>query len=174
MKVKDGFLPEFYANGILVHNCSVSRIPAIVLTGISPSGLNATSEGEIRVFYDWIMAQLEAFYREPIETVLKVVQLSLFGEIDENITFTFNPLYQMTPKELAEIREIDMRTATGYVGIGSLDPHEVRERLARDENSGFVGIDVDADVFQPEGDAEGAIVNNLAEQSERGVVVTQA
>ena len=42
------------------HMCSVSRMPAIILTGISPSGLNASSDGEIRIFYDWIAAQQEA------------------------------------------------------------------------------------------------------------------
>jgi len=131
------------------HMCSVSRIPAMILTGISPSGLNASSEGEIRVFYDWISAQQESFYRGPIETILQVVQLSLFGEIDPDIEFHFVPLYQMTPKELADIRAIDGTTSCAYVAAGIIDPSEVREKLAKDAESGFHGLDTDAVIVPP-------------------------
>lgn len=121
--------------------CSVSRMPAIILTGISPSGLNASSDGEIRVFYDWIAAQQESAWREPLETILKVTQLSLFGEIDHDIGINFVPLYQMTPKELAEIRTADGATDCAYIAAGVVDPSEVRDRLAKDPNSGYDGID---------------------------------
>ena len=121
--------------------CSVSRMPAIVLTGISPGGLNASSDSEIRVFYDWIAAQQEAHYRQPIETIIKVIQLSMFGEIDPTIGFTFVPLYQMTEKEQAEVREINSRSDVAYIGAGVLDPSEVRTRLAGDQTSGYHGID---------------------------------
>jgi hypothetical protein len=136
------------------HMCSVSRTPAIVLTGISPSGLNASSDGEIRVFYDWIAAQQEANWREPLETVLKVVQLSLFGEIDPDIGFTFTPLYQMTPKELADIREADSRTAASYIDLGVIDASEERERLARDPNSGYQSLDTTIEIVPPIDEAE--------------------
>lgn len=131
------------------HMCSVSRMPAIVLTGISPSGLNASSEGEIRVFYDWIAAQQEAYWREPIEIILKIVQLSLFGEIDPDIGFTFVPLYQMTPAEEADIRAKNGQTDCNYVAACIIDPSEVRERLARDPNSGYNGLDTDAVIVPP-------------------------
>ena len=132
------------------HMCSVSRMPAIILTGISPSGLNASSDGEIRIFYDWIAAQQEAHWREPLEVILKAVQLSLFGEIDPDIGFTFVPLYQMTPKEEAEIRNLDMQTNTGYIDHSVVDSSEVRERLAKDPNSGFMGLDTSAELVPPE------------------------
>ncbi len=134
------------------HLCSVSRMPAVVLTGISPSGLNASSEGEIRVFYDWISAQQEAYWRTPIETILKVVQLSLFGEIDPDIEFKFVPLYQMTPAEEADIRAKDGATACAYVASGILDPSEVRDKLAKDPASGYDGLDTSLEIAQPEGD----------------------
>jgi len=131
------------------HMCSVSRIPTIILTGISPSGLNASSEGEIRVFYDWIAAQQEAYWRNPIEIILNVVQLSLFGEIDPDISFRFVPLYQMTEAEEADIRLKDSQTATAYVNIGSIDSGEVREKLARDDNSGYSGLDLSKEIVLP-------------------------
>lgn len=131
------------------HMCSVSRMPAIILTGISPSGLNASSDGEIRVFYDWIAAQQEAHYREPLEIILKAVQLSLFGEIDPDIGFDFEPLYQMTPAELADIRLKDSQADGAYIDRGVVDPSEVRERLARDPQSGYQGLDTSVELVPP-------------------------
>jgi phage-related protein (TIGR01555 family) len=129
--------------------CSVSRMPAMILTGISPAGLNASSEGEIRVWYDWIAAQQEAYYRAPIETILKIVQLSMYGEIDMDITFEFNPLYQMSDKDLAEIKVNDSVRAGNYIDRGVLDAQEERERLARDPESGYQGIDVEREIELP-------------------------
>lgn len=123
------------------HMCSVSRMPAIVLTGISPSGLNASSDGEIRVFYDWIAAQQEAYWRAPLKTISDCVQLSKFGAIDPDIGFEFVPLYQMTPKEQSEIRKSDADAAAIYITNGVIDPVEERERLARDPDSGYQNLD---------------------------------
>lgn len=125
------------------HMCSVSKVPAIILTGISPSGLNASSEGEIRVFYDWISAQQEAFWRKPLKIIIDLIQLSLYGEIDPDIGFKFKPLYQLSEKEEMEIKEAASRVASAYIDRGVIDPSEERMRLARDKNSGYQGIDAD-------------------------------
>lgn len=122
------------------HLCSVTRQPAIVQLGISPTGLNASSEGELRVWEDWVSANQE-YYRFWLETVMKVVQLSLFGEIDQDIELKFVPLRQMTPKEQSEIRTADAQAASTYVAAGILDPMEIREKLARDPDSGYNGLD---------------------------------
>lgn len=122
------------------HLCAVTRQPAIVQLGISPTGLNASSEGELRVWEDWVSANQE-YYRFWLETTLKIVQLSLFGEIDQDIELKFVPLRQMTPKEQSEIRTADAQAASTYVAAGILDPIEVREKLARDPDSGYNGLD---------------------------------
>jgi hypothetical protein len=135
------------------HMCSVSRMPAIILTGISPGGLNASSDSEIRVFYDWIAAQQEAYYRKPLEIILIVAQLSLYGVVDPDITLGFRPLFQMTPKELAEIRTANSTTAANLIDRGVIDPDEERERLARDPESGYEGLDLEK-VREPQGTGE--------------------
>ena len=106
--------------------------------------------GEIRIFYDWISAQQEAYWREPLEVILKGVQLSLFGEIDPDIGFTFVPLYQMTPKEESDIRLQDSQADCAYVAAGIIDPSEVRDRLAKDPNSGFMGLDTSVELVNPD------------------------
>lgn len=131
------------------HMCSISRTPAIILTGISPSGLNASSEGEIRVFYDWISAIQEAYYLEPLTICIKVIMLHLWGEIDDSISIKFKPLWQMTPQEEAAIRLSDAQSDAIYLDRQVVDQEEVREKLARDPNSGWDGLDTSV-VVMPE------------------------
>lgn len=129
--------------------CAVSRIPAVVLTGIDPKGLNASSDGTIRAFYDWIAAQQEAYWRKPIDTILKVLMLSMFGEIDEDIHFSFNPLYQMTAKELSDIRKTDADAAAVYIDRGVITNEEERERIARNPESGYSGLELNIEIENP-------------------------
>lgn len=124
------------------HMCSVGRIPAMLLTGVSPSGLNASSEGEIRAFYDWISAQQEAHWRAPLDIIIKVLMLDLWGEIDPTITFEFCPLWQASGMDAATIRERNANTIGGLIDRGVISQEEARHALASDPESGFSGIDV--------------------------------
>ncbi len=125
--------------------CSVSTIPSTILLGVAPTGFGNVSEGELATWENRVAAAQEADYRDPLEIILKIVQLHLFGSIDPDITFTFQPLRQMTPKELAEIRTANSTTAANYIDRGVLDSMEERERLARDSESGYQGIDINID-----------------------------
>lgn len=124
------------------HLSSVSRIPTMIYTGISPTGMNASSEGEIRVFYDWISSQQEAFIKPVLDVCLKVIMLDLWGEVDDTITYEFNSLWQVSAKEESEIRNNNANAAATYIDRGVLSAEEVRENLASDPSSGYSGIDV--------------------------------
>lgn len=115
---------------------SVSGIPLVILLGITPSGLNASSEGEIRVFYDRIMAYNERVVGPCIDTLLKVVQLSLFGEIDPEISYEFESLWEMSDADKAAIRKSDAEADATYINAGVVSPEETRDRL-NDEDGGF-------------------------------------
>lgn len=121
-----------------------SHTPLVKLLGITPSGLNANSDGEIRVYYDYIMAQNEAHIRPLIKKIADLVQLNLYGEIDPAITWEFNPLYQLDAKQMAEVQEIKGRNAVQLVSAGVLSGEEARQALSEDEDSPYSGIDVDA------------------------------
>lgn len=134
---------------------SVSGIPLIILLGITPTGLNASSEGEIRSFYDTINAYQESFFRDHLQTVINFVMLSLWGEVDEEITFDFVPLWSMTEKELAEIRKIEAETDGLLIDKGIIDNAEARARVANDPDSQYHDINP-ADVPEvPEPDPMG-------------------
>jgi phage-related protein (TIGR01555 family) len=146
------------------HMMSVVRIPAVKFTGIQPSGLNASSEGEIRTFYDTIGAYQESLFRPNLTKVMHFVMLSLWGEIDEDITFDFAPLWALTEKEEAEVRKMEAETDDILVnGVAALRPEEVRERIASDPDTPYSGLDVedvpDPPQLQEQGLATGGKVN---------------
>jgi len=119
------------------HMAAPSHIPLVKLTGITPSGLNASSEGEIKVWYDWVRAFQLFFYGPHLKHVLDILQLHLFGMVDDAIGFEFVPLSSPTVKELSEIRKANSETDEKYVSMGAVSPEEVRERVASDPTSGF-------------------------------------
>lgn len=124
---------------------SVCSIPLVKYLGITPSGLNASSDGEIRVFYDDILSEQEGVFRDPIQACLEVIQLSEFGEIDPDITFSFVPLWQLSEKEQAEVRKMDADTDAVLVTTGALSPSDVRERVAADPNNGYHALETNPD-----------------------------
>jgi len=122
------------------HLCTVSGIPAVKLLGVSPAGFNATADGEIRAFYDKKSAEQEAFWRPAIKKIIDIIMISEFREIDPEIHFTFNPLWQMDKKEDADIRESTARRNSIYINDGVFSSEEIRNALANDIESGYDGI----------------------------------
>ena len=120
-----------------------SHTPLVKLLGITPSGLNASTEGEIAVYYDHIRAMQENLLRDPLDKLLKLVQLHLFGQVNDNITFDFVPLQQMSETELSTIRKSDTDRDVAYIQAGVVSAEEVRGRLASEPDSGYNGIDVE-------------------------------
>lgn len=125
------------------HLCSVTQIPLVKYTGISPLGLNASSEGELKVFYDLIASRQEKQLRAPIHRLMGLAMLNLWGEIDESIGFEFEPLWSLTEKEVAEAEKTEAETDQVLIDGGIISPEEARRRLASDENGGYSWIDVD-------------------------------
>lgn len=125
------------------HMAAVSGIPLVKLLGIQPAGLNASSEGEIRVFYDWIAAYQKSLFQVNLTRVLNFIQLSLFGKVDEDITFEFEPLWALSEKEIAEVKKAEADADTAYVDMGAIAPVDVRNRLANDPTSPYHGLDPD-------------------------------
>lgn len=130
---------------------SMSLDLAPVILGISkdkyfgdlPKGLNASSEGTNRIYYDKIQSLNEKICYDNVEKVLKILQLNRYGEIDDNISFQFAPLWEMDERERAEINKVKADTAAVYLDRGALSAEEVRGALADNPDSGFSNIDVD-------------------------------
>lgn len=125
------------------HMASVSRIPLVKLTGISPSGLNATSEYELDCFYETIHAYQEKFFTPHLTTVFKLAQLNIWGEVDPDLSFEYEPLAEMDEKEKADIQKVKAETHGIYIDKAVIDPAEVRQALADDPEAPYDNIDPD-------------------------------
>lgn len=125
------------------HMAAVAKTPLVILLGITPTGLNASAEGDIRIYYDYIADQQEKLFRHPLDTVFKIIMLDQLGYVDEDITYDFVSLFALTGKELALIRKSDGDLSVEMIQNGVLDPMEVRGKLATDPDSGYDNLDVD-------------------------------
>jgi uncharacterized protein len=125
------------------HMAAPTHIPLVKLTGISPAGLNASSEGEIKVFYDFIEAEQEDLYNHNMDIVLKVVQCHLWGKIDPAIHFKWKKLDSPTDAELAKIRTADSNSAKAYLDAGVISKTEERRRLRLSADSGYEFLESD-------------------------------
>jgi phage-related protein (TIGR01555 family) len=119
---------------------AVSHIPLVKLLGITPTGLNASSEGEIRVFYDYVRGYQTNALGALMQDVLQLVQLSLFGAIDPGISWEWEPLMELSKLEDADRRNKDAQTADYYVTMGALNAEQVAQHLAQDPTSGYSGL----------------------------------
>lgn len=121
---------------------SVAGIPLIILLKITPSGLNASSDGEIRTFNDWIESQQVSLFGPQMDRLLPMIQLSLWGEIDPDITYkwvTLNPKDEIAD---ANRRKVEADTDAVYIEQGVIDTTESRTRLAKQEDSPYAGLDL--------------------------------
>jgi phage-related protein (TIGR01555 family) len=131
------------------HQAAPTHLPLVVLTGITPAGLNASSDSELEVFHDWIHSSQEDLYRPPLQTIVKLVQLNRWGNIDEDIDFEFVQLKELDGEAAARVRKMAADAAVAYVDSGITDPQEERQRLASDPDSGYVNINPNKEITPP-------------------------
>jgi phage-related protein (TIGR01555 family) len=140
------------------HMAAVSGIPIVKLLGIQPMGLNASSEGEIRVFYDWIHAYQELLFADQLNRVLGFIQLSEFGEVDPDISFKFVDLWQLDEIERATLRKTDAETGKILIEGKTLSRAEERKRIASDPEAPYASLDTDILPAEPLSETDKATI----------------
>lgn len=118
----------------------INRTPAVKLLGISPSGFNATGESDLKNYYDYIASKQE-LYREQIQTILKIIQLVNFGEIDPAITFEFEPLNEENKASQAMTAQTKIGALTQLVDRQAMSAEELREAVRQDQDLGLNFLD---------------------------------
>ena len=94
-------------------------IPLVRLFGQSPSGMNATGESDIRLYYDMINSTQEARLRRPLTRVFNVLWHSTLGtEPPDTWNFKFSSLRQLDEIEKAELAERDAGTISSLHSAG--------------------------------------------------------
>lgn len=119
------------------------HIPLVKLFGITPNGLNASSDGEIKVFYDYVLSTQQALLTDPLVAITLIIQLHLFGKIYPDIIFEYLPLEQMTEDQIATINKTNAEAAAALIEAGVISAQEERQRLASSPLSGYNGLDAE-------------------------------
>lgn len=136
-------------NQALEQICVAAQQPLVKFSGISPSGLNASSEGEIRVWYDRVAAYQESFFRPNLTTIMHACMLNIWGEIDHDITFEFVPLWQLDEAAKAAIAKTNADTRAVYVELGAVSNDEVRAALRSEPDGLFDGASLEGGGYEP-------------------------
>lgn len=137
------------------HMAAPAHIPLIKLFGITPTGLGATGEGEIQVWYDWVHAQQNHGLGDHMNRALEIVQMDLFGTVDDDISYEWETLFQPTPKEQSELDKGDAERDAAYITNGVVSPDEVRQKLIDNPKSGYNSLTGEAPEPEQDVDADG-------------------
>lgn len=132
----------------------VTEVPVTRLFGRSPSGLDASGESDLTIYYDMVSSYQKSMlteplkrlvfyvdkykkgiYVEPTESLGKTVHNGNNGPsenrskrplTESDITIRWNPLYQMTEKEAADVYKSNADADKTYLDMGVLSEEEIR------------------------------------------------
>jgi uncharacterized protein len=132
------------------HLCLPGRIPIVKFFGDQPSGLNASSEGVIRLWYDSLRALQESLIREPISTIVKLVMIEMWGEVDDDIDFDFGDMWQLDEAGKAAVQKTKADQRAVDIEAGVISAEEGRQAAAHDPDSQYAGLDLKKPLPEPE------------------------
>lgn len=102
--------------------CGAADIPATRFLSQSPTGLSATGESDTRNYYDRLSTEQNVVVSPAMEPLDKVLMASALGSVPEELFYVWNPLWQATEKEKAEIGKIKADIMTADVNAGLITP----------------------------------------------------
>lgn len=129
-----------------------SGIPLVRLFGQSPSGMSATGESDMRMYYDTILAKQESMLREGIQRILSATYRSIYGKpMPEDTTFEFKSLWQMSALDKSTIANNITTAITAAYQAGILnDATALKELKKSSESTGIYTNVTDEDIIEAE------------------------
>lgn len=106
-----------------------SDVPATRLLGSSASGLNATGEGDMKNYYDVIRSKQTKDYKPKLDMFDMIMAKSLGLKEDLDLSYKFNSLFQMTPKEQADTDFVNAQRDKIYLESGVVPEYTVAKEL---------------------------------------------
>lgn len=85
--------------------CGAADIPATRVLGKSPDGMNSTGDSDSRNYYDRLSSDQNVKMRPIMTRLDEVLIRSVLGARPEEIDYTWNPLWQLSEQEKAEIAQ---------------------------------------------------------------------
>lgn len=140
-------------------------IPMTRMFAQSPGGLNATGDSDLQNYGDMIAKNQETDLRENVTTILDVLHWSIFGAAPpEGFSFAFNPVWQMSESEKAEVSKSETESVvSAYEGGVITQKTALLELKASGKRTGMWSniteeeIKAAEDMTAPEANAERAL-----------------
>lgn len=150
---------------------AVTCIPQTILFGRSPAGENATGESDLENYYNFVEGIQKRMLKKNIRTLIKaIVQAGVYdGSIENpgNIKPTFKPLWSLSETEKATVEltkaqraQVAAQTAQLYIDMQAIQPEEVRQALAKDEQVDVESI-LDNQTENPQEEGWAALLEGL-------------
>ena len=115
-----------------------SDVPATRLLGSSASGLNATGEGDMKNYYDVIRSKQSKDYKPKLDFFDILMAKNLGIADDADLDYKFNSLFQMTPKEQADLDFINAQRDQIYLDKGVVPEYTIAKELK--QNSTYTNL----------------------------------
>lgn len=125
---------------------TISQVPKTKLFGDSPTGMNATGEYDLKNYCNNINTLQNQILLDNLTTLLQIIQLDLFGVIDENLVIEFETLYDANDLELSQINLNDANTLATLVTAEILSKNEALNQVTKSETFKFKDIELPDDM----------------------------
>lgn len=146
-------LPEVM-DKLMMRMCAAAEQPVTLLYGRSAAGMNATGENDVRGWYDTVAEGQTDELKPRLMRLIKLLFLAKDGPtkgvVPEQWCIEFNPLWQPTDKELADVKKVKADTYVALVTAQIMTDAEAGIGLAPD----FPTIDVESRETLAEADKE--------------------
>ena len=119
-------------NEFRIDCAGAAEIPVTKLFGTSATGLNATGEGDQTSFYDTIAGKQEAELAPPLFEIVKLVAGSVLGTIPKGIKIDFDPLWQMSDAQSADVFLKKAQGRQIYFNMSAIGTELVAKTLLRE------------------------------------------
>jgi phage-related protein (TIGR01555 family) len=114
-------MPEIMREFLLLV-CGAADIPATRFLGMSPAGMNSTGDSDTRNYYDRVATEQKIEITPRLESLDTLLQISALGKAPAGMHYNWNPLWQMSENEKADIAVKQATVMTADVNAGLMDP----------------------------------------------------
>lgn len=123
---------------------AAANVPATKLLGTTPKGFNSTGEYEEASYHEELESiqthDLTPLVERHHVCVMRSIIAPANGGTVTPTSIVWNPLDSPTAREVADAQLVEAQRDAALISAGALSGDDVRERLAKDRESGYHGI----------------------------------
>jgi phage-related protein (TIGR01555 family) len=116
-------------DGVISDLSGAAEIPVTRLFGRSATGLNATGEGDEKIYIDRVEGRQDAQLRPIINKLYRILMVSTWGKIPNDFKFKFNPIRSADIHDMARVAEFKGRTIVDTFKAGLTDQATAQKEL---------------------------------------------